>query len=163
MGVLAWGALSTAGVSALVTANRMAYDLLRGAGAAYLVHLGLRALLARGHRHGSAVAAGRPLGTPPGVRRAAVRAVVNGLANPKLAVFFVAVLPQFLSPGTPVLPAALAMGGVIVGFDVVIYGAVAVLVDRFRRVVRPRLLRALERATGAVLLAFGVRLATEAR
>jgi threonine/homoserine/homoserine lactone efflux protein len=117
--VLAWGALSAVGVSALVTANRLAYDLLRGAGAGYLLYLGVLGLLARGHRNQPPDPAGRPSrepGTAPRqVRRAAVRpmviGVVNGVANPKLAVFFVAVLPQFLAPGTPVLPAALGMAG----------------------------------------------------
>jgi threonine/homoserine/homoserine lactone efflux protein len=55
------------------------------------------------------------------------------------------------------------MAGTVVGCDVVCYGTVAVLVDRFRTALRPRVLRAVERCTGVVLLGFGVRLATEAR
>jgi threonine/homoserine/homoserine lactone efflux protein len=160
LGVVAWGALSAVGVSALVAASRLAYDVLRGAGAAYLVWLGVRALRAR-RTPGTAeppTGAGRRQ-----VLHAARRGAVSALANPKLAVFFVALLPQFLDPGAAVLPAALAMAGTVVGCDVVCYGTVAVLVDRFRTALRPRVLRAVERCTGVVLLGFGVRLATEAR
>jgi threonine/homoserine/homoserine lactone efflux protein len=89
--------------------------------------------------------------------------LINSLANPKLAVFFVALFPQFLTPGTAVLPAALAMAMVIIAFDVIWYGSVAILVDRFREAVRPKLVHRLEQVCGAVLVAFGIRLATEAR
>ena len=91
------------------------------------------------------------------------KGLVNCLANPKLAVFFVALFPQFLTPGTPVLPAALGMAGVIVLFDVIVYGTVALVVDRFREALRPLFMRRLSQASGAVLVLFGLRLAREAR
>jgi threonine/homoserine/homoserine lactone efflux protein len=156
LAVLSWGALSAVGVSALVTASSAASLVLRVGGAAYLGWLGLRALLVRGGAHPAEAAAG-------GVLRGARRGLVSGLANPKLAVFFVALLPQFLDPGSAVLPAALAMAGTVVACDLLCYGTVAVVVDRFRTALRPRVLRAVERATGVVLLGFGVRLASEAR
>jgi threonine/homoserine/homoserine lactone efflux protein len=62
-------------------------------------------------------------------------------------------------PGTAQLPAALAMAAVVVGCDVVVHGAVVLAVDRFRRVLRPRVLGAVRRVSGAVLLGAGVRLA----
>jgi threonine/homoserine/homoserine lactone efflux protein len=156
LGVLAWAVLSAAGVSAVVAASHEAYEVLRLAGAAFLLWLGLRALLAPGAPEIGAAPA-------PAARRAARKGLVNSLANPKLAVFFVSLFPQFLTPGTAALPAALAMAAVIVAFDVLWYGAVAVAVDRVRRALRPRVLRRLEQAGGAVLVAFGLRLATEAR
>jgi threonine/homoserine/homoserine lactone efflux protein len=168
VGVLVWGALSAAGVSALVAASEVAYDTLRLAGAAYLVWLGVQAL--RPHR-GDAAASGEP-GEPGAAAgatthrdtwRAARRGLVNSLANPKLALFFVALFPQFVAPGAAVLPAALAMAAVIVAFDVLWYGSVALLVDRARRALRPRLVAAVEKVTGAVLLGFGLRLAAESR
>ena len=184
LGVLAWGLLAAVGVSALVAANQLAYDVLRISGAGFLLWLGVRALLAsraaadRGAAADGARAAdgaatatngastpddGATPSRDADVWRAARRGLVNSLANPKLAVFFVALFPQFLSPGADVLPAALAMAAVIVAFDIVWYGSIAVLVDRFREALRPRVLRRLERLSGAVLVAFGVRLATEAR
>jgi threonine/homoserine/homoserine lactone efflux protein len=196
VGVLAWGVLAAVGVSALVAANQLAYDVLRISGAAFLLWLGVRALLAarapkdRGEATDRARAAGatnaaafdggraapgtvapdggrarsrHPTVRGPDAWRAGRRGLVNSLANPKLAVFFVALFPQFLSPGAAVLPAALAMAAVIVAFDIVWYGSIALLVDRFREVLRPRVMRRLERLSGAVLVAFGVRLATESR
>ena len=167
LGVLVWGLLSAVGVSALVAANQLAYDALRLTGAAFLLYLGIRALLARRAHTPPATAAGdlarREHRSGSVARRAARKGLLNSLANPKLAMFFVALLPQFLTPGTPVLPAAAAMAAVIVVFDVVWYGTVALLVDRFRRALQARLPHRLEQLSGAVLVAFGLRLAAESR
>jgi threonine/homoserine/homoserine lactone efflux protein len=168
VGVLVWGTLAAVGVSELLAANRLAYDVLRLVGAAYLIGLGLRALLSgRGGTTGTASGDGSgPASTArsgSAAWRAGRRGLINSLANPKLAVFFVALFPQFLVPGAAVLPAALAMAGVIVTFDLLWYGSTALAVDRLRRVLQPHLTRRLEKVTGAVLVAFGVRLATEAR
>lgn len=160
LGVLAWGLLSALGVSALIAANQLAYDVLRLTGAAYLVYLGVRGVLAT--QSPERVGTSDPLPRAD-LAGAARKGLVNSLANPKLAVFFVALFPQFLAPGTAVLPAALAMANVIVVFDVLWYGAVAVSVDRFRRALAPRLLRRIEQVSGAVLVAFGLRLAADAR
>jgi threonine/homoserine/homoserine lactone efflux protein len=163
VGVLLWGALSAVGVSALIAANEVAYDVLRLTGAGFLLYLGVRALLARGSA--SMVSVSLEASAPARNQswRAARKGLVNCLANPKLAVFFVALFPQFLTPGTAVLPAALAMAGIIVVFDVIIYGTVAIVVDRFREVIRPVFMRRLSQASGAVLVLFGLNLAREAR
>jgi threonine/homoserine/homoserine lactone efflux protein len=88
---------------------------------------------------------------------------VSGLSNPKLAVFFVALFPQFLTPGAPVLPYALAMAATVVALDVLWFSTLAFAVDRARTLVRPRVQSVFERCTGAVLVGLGVRLATESR
>jgi threonine/homoserine/homoserine lactone efflux protein len=160
LGVLMWGVLSAVGVSALIAANRVAYDVLHIGGAIFLVWLGVRALIA--HPNADPAATAHAV-TPRErtARQAARKGFVNSAANPKLAIFFVSLFPQFVSPGEAVLPAALAMSAAIVASDVVWYGTIAYCVDRFRRAIAPKLLRGLERTTGAVLLGFGVRLATE--
>jgi threonine/homoserine/homoserine lactone efflux protein len=163
IGVLIWGALSALGISALIAANEVAYDVLRLGGAGFLLYLGARALLARGS---TSVVSVSPKTDDPARNeswRAARKGLANCLANPKLAVFFVALFPQFLTPGTAVLPAALGMATVIVLFDIVVYGAVAIVVDRFRAVIRPIVMRRLSQASAAVLVLFGLRLAREAR
>ena len=102
---------------------------------------------------------------PASARGAPLRdGLVTSLANPKLAVFFVALFPQFVPAGAPVLPSALLMVTMIVGFDLVWYSALAYLVARARRafVEGPWLARA-QRLTGAVLVGLGVRLAFERR
>jgi threonine/homoserine/homoserine lactone efflux protein len=85
------------------------------------------------------------------------------MSNPKLAAFFVALFPQCLRPGAPVLPLALAMAAAIVLFDLVWYSTLAFAVDRARALVRPRLQRSLERTSGALIAGVGLKLASEAR
>src|SRR5919197_799118 len=62
-----------------------------------------------------------------------IAAVVASLANPKLAVFYVALFPQFVPDGKPVLPSALAMAAMVVAFDLVWYSVLAYMVARVRR------------------------------
>jgi len=156
-GVLVWGILSAVGVSSLILASRLAFNTLRIVGAAVLIVMGCRSLLAR-HRG----EAPRPHGKPR--RTAGWRSgLVTSASNPKLAVFFVALFPQFLSPGSPVLPYALAMAAVIVLLDVLWFSTLAFAVDRARTLLKPRVQRGMERLTGAVMVGLGVRLATESR
>src|SRR4051794_7604956 len=99
-GLFVWGAAAAAGVSALLTASQLAYDVLRFTGAAYLVWFGGR-LLWRALRPGPTVDA-----VLPGDRSAwrAVRlGLVTNLLNPKVGVFYVALLPQFVPPGADAL------------------------------------------------------------
>jgi threonine/homoserine/homoserine lactone efflux protein len=88
---------------------------------------------------------------------------VTSFSNPKLAVFFVALFPQFLSPHAAVLPAALAMAAVIVALDVAWFSGLILLVDRTRGLLKPRLQRLMERVTGSVMVGLGVRLVIEPR
>jgi threonine/homoserine/homoserine lactone efflux protein len=127
--------------------------VLRVGGAVVLVVLGVRSLLHRGTDEAH---------VPKG--RAGLRSgLATGIANPKLAVFFIALFPQFLSPGAAVLPAALAMAAVILMFDVVYFSTLAFAVDRAGAFLRPRMRRAMERVTGGVMIGLGVRLAAEVR
>lgn len=162
-GVLTWGVLSAVGVSSLILASQVAYDVLRVGGATVLVVLGARSLLAR-HRAGGGHA--RQGEDVRGERRrgAGWRAgLVTSVSNPKLAVFFVALFPQFLTRGSPVLPYALAMAATVVALDIVWFSALAYAVDRARTMLRPRVQRVMERVTGAVMIGLGIRLAIESR
>jgi threonine/homoserine/homoserine lactone efflux protein len=155
LGVLAWGCFAAMGVAAVVATSAEAFTAIKLVGAVVLVVLGLQSL--RGHREDPA--------RPAPARGAPLRdGLVTSLANPKLAVFFVALFPQFVPDGAPVLPSALLMAAMVVGFDLVWYSALAYLVARARRafVDGPWLARA-QRFTGAVLVGLGVRLAFERR
>lgn len=156
-GVLLWASLSALGVSSLILASEIAYDVLRITGAIVLVALGLRSLL----RRGEDATDGTPLVAP---RLSGWRlGLLSSVANPKLAVFFVALFPQFLAPGSAVLPAALGMGAVIVCYDLIWFSLLAWSVDRAGRVLRPRIRHLMERTTGGVMVALGVSVAAEAR
>jgi threonine/homoserine/homoserine lactone efflux protein len=160
-GVLLWGCCAAAGVAAVVAASATAFDVIKVVGAIVLVVMGARSLLGSGHR---AAEAGSPIPAHVSDRRALRDGFITSLANPKLAVFFVALFPQFVPRGTPVLPAALAMVGVIVAFDLVWYSVLAALVSRAKRhFVDGRWASRVERLTGAVLVGLGVRLALEHR
>jgi threonine/homoserine/homoserine lactone efflux protein len=134
--------------------------VLKVAGAIVLVLLGVQSFVR--HRRGeSATSSPYADAWSP---RAFRDGLVTCLANPKLAIFFVALFPQFLERGHSNLTTGLAMAGLIVALDLVWYSAVAVVVTRIRRVFisGPWQLR-LERLTGSLMIGFGLRLAVEAR
>jgi threonine/homoserine/homoserine lactone efflux protein len=155
IGVLAWACFAAVGIAAVVAASAEAFTAIKLVGAVVLLVLGLQSL--RGRRAAETVA------TPPG--GAPLRdGFVTSVANPKLAVFFAALFPQFVPDGASVLVCALLMAGLVVAFDLVWYSTLAYLVARARRafVEGPWLAR-VERVTGAVLVGLGVRLALERR
>jgi threonine/homoserine/homoserine lactone efflux protein len=153
VGVLAWAAFAAVGIAAVVAASAEAFAAVKLVGAVVLIVLGVQSL--RGRRaEQQGLAPGRPLRD----------GLVTSLANPKLAVFFAALFPQFVPAGAPILPAALLMAGTIVAFDLVWYSTLAYLVRRARRAfVDGPWMRRFERLTGAVLVGLGVRLALERR
>jgi threonine/homoserine/homoserine lactone efflux protein len=158
-GTLVHIALVAGGLAALLAAVPVAYTVVRLAGAGYLVYLGLRALL-------------RPSGLAertlaPATRWAVFRqGVVTNVLNPKVALFFLAFLPQFVDParGRPALQ-VLALGllfdasGTLVNLAVALGASGAA--SRLRR--SGRAARILERATGALFVGLGVRLAVAGR
>src|SRR5690606_31638917 len=109
-GVLFWGVAAALGLSALVTASQIAYEVLRFGGAAVLIWLGVQSLLAARRGGGAAPADGADAPRPTPTRWSAFRlGVVTNVANPKAAVFAVSFLPQFVPAGAPVLPSLLAL------------------------------------------------------
>lgn len=158
-GVLAWGAAAAVGVSALLAASTVAYDVLRLVGAGYLVWLGGR-ILWRLVRHRTAAAAGSVAAVPGGAWRSARTGLLTNLLNPKVGAFYVAVLPQFLPAGTSVLGMGVLLALVhaalsLVWFTVLVLGAVAAR----RWLQRPAVSRTVEGVTGVALLGYGLRLA----
>jgi threonine/homoserine/homoserine lactone efflux protein len=155
-----WTLATSAGIAALLVASRPAFTALRYAGAAYLIYLGLRSLLAAA-RGGSVPPPERGTGPPP--RVAAFRqGVISNLANPKSAVFFTSLLPQFVPAGGTSFPALLALGLVYCSITLAWLSAYAVAVARVGVALRrPIVRRAVEAVTGVVLTALGLRLATE--
>jgi threonine/homoserine/homoserine lactone efflux protein len=154
-GILVWACLAAAGVAAAVAASATVFSAVKLAGAVFLVALGVRTL--SGRRPGA-----REL---DGGRGTALRdGFLGGIANPKLGAFFVALFPQFVPAGEPVLAAALLMACTIVLVDLVWFSTVAYLVTRAKRAfVDGPWLRRVEKLTGAVLVGLGVRLALERR
>lgn len=154
VGVGVWAVLSALGVSALVAALELAYVGLKIAGVAVLLWFGVQAL------RGGKVRA--PEADP--TRRDFASGLLTSLANPKLAVFFLALFPQFIPDGAPVLPYALVMAAILIAADFVCYVSLGAAVARATRVVAgSRLARRIEQLTGAVLIALAGRLTYESR
>ncbi|WP_043640278.1 LysE family translocator [Nonomuraea candida] len=156
LGTLIWGVLTAAGLSALLAASQLAYDVLRWAGAAYLVWMGLRMLLAaRGGEHApEQLQQEVRFGT--GLRRG----LLTNLLNPKVGAFYVAMLPHFIPDDAPHALMGLLLAGVHVA-EGLVWSALligfAALMGGFLR--SPAVRRFLDRLAGVVIVGFGVRLA----
>ena len=155
-GVLCWVAAAALGLSALLRASEDAYLALRIVGAIYLIWLGISSLRSRG----------QPTPEQPARRGLVGQGFSAGLAtdllNPKVGVFFVTFLPGFVPAGYPIGWVSLGLGGVYLLLTAVYF---AVLIGAASQLARwlatTSIRRRIDRATGLVLVAFGLRLALE--
>jgi threonine/homoserine/homoserine lactone efflux protein len=157
-GQAVWALATSVGLAALIVAFEPAFLALKLAGAAFLVYLGVQALLAavRG-THVERREDGGPLTSGTAFRQG----VLSNLGNPKMAVFFTSLLPQF---GAESFGGLLALGLVFCTMTFVWLGGYAFAVARVGDVLRrPSVRRAFDAVLGAVLVALGIRLATERR
>jgi threonine/homoserine/homoserine lactone efflux protein len=146
------------GLTALLVSSQTAFEVLRYAGAAYLLYLGLRLLLTR-----DVDSLRGPVGLPRVTwRRAFSEGLLCDLSNPKTLIVFASVIPQFLAVGSSGPLDARGLGVVFAGLGLgsllvytVVFGAARGLVSR------ARVFRAVMRGGGALLAAFGVGLVLE--
>jgi threonine/homoserine/homoserine lactone efflux protein len=164
LGIAMWTFASALGLAAVVRASAAAFDVLKFAGAAYLIALGIQSLRA------ARADTSRPDRTPTLAKPSlsASLAFRQGLRsnalNPKIAVLFTSLLPQFIAPGGSVLTATLVLGGVFNLMGIVWLCGYALAASQARSRLRDSAVaRWLEGLTGAVLIALGIRLATEHR
>lgn len=159
-GVFVHATASALGLSAVLVRSAGAFDLVKTAGAVYLVFLGVQSIR-------TALRGGSPAAPPAELldaRRAFVEGLLNNVLNPKVAVFYLAFLPQFMTAGDPVLTRSILLAGIHFAEAAVWLTLVAVFVARIRgALARPRVRRALEGVTGLVLIGFGLKLATARR
>jgi threonine/homoserine/homoserine lactone efflux protein len=161
LGCLVWGTASTLGLTALLVASETAYRVVQLLGAAYLIWLGASGLWRSLRRDRS---------TAPDVevrvadaRRGFRAGLVTNLLNPKVGVFYMSLLPQFLPVGGHI-----GWGALLVAMHIAIglawLGALVVLAGRARRVLtRASVQRWLDRATAGVLLGLGAAMVADAR
>jgi threonine/homoserine/homoserine lactone efflux protein len=152
-----WTVAASAGLVALLTASEPVFRTLRLVGAAYLVYLGAQSLWAASRRraHEHAVRSAAPLSSGRALRQG----VLSNLGNPKMAVFFASLLPQFGSS----FPALLALGFLFCALTFAWLTFYAVAVARLGRLLTGGIRRGLDALTGFVLVALGFRLAAGER
>jgi RhtB (resistance to homoserine/threonine) family protein len=158
-GLALWSVAAALGLSALLAASEVGYNVVRVAGGLYLIWLGVQSL----RSHGAVPAA--PTEAPAmSMHRAYLSGVLSNLLNPKIGVFFVTFLPGFVPIGAPVGTTAALLGAVFV-LETALWIVVLVwLVGRGTGwLSRQGVRRWLDRVTGVVLIGFGIRVAAEVR
>ena len=155
-GQAVWALAASAGVAALLVASEPAFVALKLAGAAYLVYLGGQALLAAVRREPPHAHEVRAAGGGHELRQG----LLSNLGNPKMAVFFSSLLPQF----GDTFAVLLGLGLLFCALTLTWLSAYALAIARAGDVLRrPRVRRALDAVTGTALVALGLRLATVQR
>jgi threonine/homoserine/homoserine lactone efflux protein len=156
-----WTLATSAGLATFLVASKPAFTALRYAGSAYLVFLGIESLRFALRRSGPVILPWRRPGRPLPVT-ALRQGVVSNLANPKSALFFTSLLPQFVSAEKASFLGFLALGLVYCSITLLWLSAYAVAVAKLGAALRrPVIRRAIEAVTGAVLTALGLHLAVE--
>jgi threonine/homoserine/homoserine lactone efflux protein len=166
-GLSVWTLAAAVGIASLLKASAVAFTVLKFGGAAYLIWIGVQAFRTAGHPIDAASVAGgaSPRQQPALGGRAGFRqGMLSDLANPKIGIFFTSLLPQFVDAGRPVLLPSLILGGVFVAMTIVWLAFYCVLAARLiDTITRPSVRAVMDRVTGTVLIALGLRLAAEHR
>jgi threonine/homoserine/homoserine lactone efflux protein len=156
-GIAVHAGLAVLGLSAILAASSEAFTAVKLAGAAYLVFLGVQAL----------VGSGRPLveEEPDEVAGSAFRqGLLSNLLNPKIALLFLTLLPQFVADGEPRVATTALLAAIFLAGAVLWWRAFSLAIRPLGRFLsRPRVVAWFERGTGALLVAIGVRVALERR
>jgi threonine/homoserine/homoserine lactone efflux protein len=157
-GCFGWAALVAFGLGALLAASELAYTVLKWIGAAYLMWIGFR-MLRRPRSNFSAQ------GTPErGGHMAFTSGFLTNLLNPKVGIFYVSFLPQFVPAQVPPAPYMLLLGAIHALLGLIWFACLIAAtrpIARFLR--RPAVVRMCDRVTGGMFLAFGVGLAVQRR
>jgi threonine/homoserine/homoserine lactone efflux protein len=157
-----WALATSFGVVALLVASEFLFQAVKYAGAAYLIWLGIHALLDawRGTGDGRAAALRGGPRLKPG--RAFAQGLISDLGNPKMAVFFASLLPQFAAPGEGMFAALMTLGLVFSLMTFLWLVAYAVIIAKAGEVLRRSAIRRwIEAVTGTLLVALGLRIAAE--
>jgi threonine/homoserine/homoserine lactone efflux protein len=156
LGCLAWGAAVALGLGAVLAASTLAFTILKFAGAAYLMWLGVKLLVSPRNRLTTEDVSDAGLD----VRRALRRGLLTNLLNPKVGVFYITFLPQFVPHGAEVVSFSFLLACIHVLLGMLWFGAlIAAAVPFGRFLARGAVVRTLDRITGGIFVAFGLRLA----
>ena len=159
LALVIWVGATAVGLSALLATSSEALFVLKIIGACYLGYLGVRTLIESRRRPADLLAGVPPAASAPAVFR---QGFLSAISNPKLGVWFVTFLPQWVLPGQDALPRLLELGITFALIGWIWMNVYGLFVTRLRDVITaPRVRQWMDRITGVVLLGFGVRLAVE--
>jgi threonine/homoserine/homoserine lactone efflux protein len=159
LGCLAWGAIVAPGLGVLLAASELAYTVLKWAGAAYLLWLGIQLL----RRPRAAIDPG-DAGVEPTGAAWLRRGLLTNLLNPKVGIFYVSFLPQFIPAGAGVSAWTLLLATIHALLGLLWFAMLIAATRPLSRVLRrPRVVRTLDRLTGLVFVLFAARLALDRR
>ena len=156
-GIAVWTLSASVGLATLLSASEPVFRTLQLAGAAYLVFLGAQSIWWACRGRSPTLGADASRGIAP--RRAFRQGLLSNLGNPKIAVFFVSLLPQFVSDGRSSFLALIVLGALFSALGLAWLTAYAVVVAKAGSFLHGRARRALDALTGTVLVVFGLRLA----
>ena len=166
-GLFVHASLSAAGLSLILLKSALAFEILKTAGACYLLYLGFQSIrhLFRNNRGDTGrVPAGSAQNGRKSARRAFMEGMLNNILNPKPAVFYLALLPQFIGPADPVFLKSLMLAGIHFAMGIIWLSGISLFLGRMRSfLANPRVQRWLEASSGVVLIGLGIRLAMEKR
>lgn len=158
VGCFCWAMLVALGLGALLAASQLAYTVLRWTGAAYLIWTGFNML--RNPRRSFVYTAGHA----PRARSAFRTGALTNLLNPKVGVFYVSFLPQFVPQGFSVGPYILLLGVIHALLALVWFACLGLATRSMAELMRrPTMVRTCDRVTGSVFVAFGINLALQSR
>ncbi|MGB7984764.1 MAG: LysE family translocator [Terracidiphilus sp.] len=160
MGLLVWGTSAASGLTALLAASELTFAFVKWTGAAYLVYLGVKLLLEPRASLAGANAAVTGATLNQKTKDGFQRGFLSNILNPKVGVFYVTFLPQFIPHGVNVAAFSLLLAGIHVLLTSVWFSLlIALTVPLGSFLSKPSVIRNLDRATGCVFVGFGLRLA----
>jgi threonine/homoserine/homoserine lactone efflux protein len=165
LGCVLHATASALGLSAILATSATAFNVVKTVGAAYLVWIGYQAIREAGRPAHAQEATAAPRDTAAsGALGPFLQGFLTNILNPKVAVFYLTFLPQFIGPGESVLRRSLLLASIHIGLGFVWLTGYAWFVDRLGAVLtRPHIKTWMERVTGGLLIALGARLAWERR
>ncbi|WP_405497113.1 LysE family translocator [Nocardia sp. NBC_00511] len=160
-GLMVWVVAAALGLSALLQASRIGYDLLKIVGAGYLIWIGVQSLRAL-RRTSAEESAGYRTASPLDRLGNFGAGLLTDILNPKIGVLFVSFLPGFVPDGSPIVWTTLGFGAIYVLLTALYCAGLVAASGAIENWLRaPAIRRRLDALTGVVLVGFGVRLATE--
>jgi RhtB (resistance to homoserine/threonine) family protein len=163
-GLFIHASMSALGLSIILVKSATAFEFVKWAGAGYLIYLGIQSLIRIRNNENSFTNQKNNIGkhTKNANKKSLVEGFLSNILNPKVAVFYLAFLPQFIKTGDPVFQKSLLLAAIHAILGILWLSFLSICLSKIRNfLLRPKIRKILESITGAVLIILGIRLAFE--